>query len=202
MPGKHVNLQNVIVGMAQVWTAPGGFTSTPTPGTPVTPMVADTVELDSDYPSPWTPIGATEQGVSFAVNPTVQDIDIEEIPVPALVTKTKEEVLVNFTMAEDTIDNMKLAYGGGTKTVTAPGVSTPGTSQLSLSYSLDQLAVGFDGINPFGFFRRVYIPSVLSVASVTTAYRRAAAERQYAVQLRAVCDPSLIIIRDKTAPHS
>ena len=65
-----------------------------------------------------------------------------------------------------------------------------------------QLAVGFDGINPYGFFRRVYIPSVLSVASVTTAYRRAAAERQYAVQLRAVCDPSLIVIRDKKTPHT
>lgn len=189
MPGRHVTLTNIVVGMAQLWTSPMN-----------TAMVADTIDLDVDYPTPWVPVGATEQGIQFHKQPTTQDIDIEEQSLPALVVVTRQDVQIVLTQAEDTIANQKLAYGGGTMTTVAPGTTQPGITQLALSDTLDQLAAGFDGINPFGFFRRVYVPSVISVANVQTNYRRAAAPRLYPTTLRAVCPPSAIIIKDKTAP--
>lgn len=183
-----VDTTKVIVGYATMYTAPKN-----------TAAPLDTLAESAPWLSPWVSPGATEEGVSFAVGTDTGDIRIEEQATPVLVLVTAKNVRVLVTLSEDTVENMKLAYGGGTIVTTAAGTGQPGKKTLTLSNSLDQLAVGFESINSFGFWRRVYVPSVLSVADVTTAYRRAANNRAYNVELRAVCDPSEIKIVDKTA---
>lgn len=181
-------LTNVIVGEATLYIAPAN-----------TAMPADTVNLGAAWPVGWTYIGATDAGVTLTVNTNTQDITIEEQSTPALVTVTTKDVTVGFALAEDTVANMKTAYGGGTLTTQAAATGTIGKDTLVLSDTLDQLAVGFEGINPKGFFRRVYIPVAMSIASVATPYRRAAAKRMYPTTLRAICAPSSIQIVDMTA---
>jgi hypothetical protein len=95
---------------------------------------------------------------------------------------------------------MKLAYGGGTIVTQAATGSLIGKSTLTLSDTLDTLSVGFEAINAFGYWRRVYVPKVISAASVDTNYRRAAVQRLYPVTLSAICDPTLITLADQTAP--
>lgn len=183
-----IDTTRVIVGAATLYTAPKD-----------TAMPVDTLAEGADWPAPWVHVGGSEEGVSFAVGTDTGDIRIEEQATPVLVVVAAKNVRVLVTLSEDTVENMKLAYGGGTIVTTAAAAGQPGKKTLTLANSLDQLAVGFEGLNSFGFWRRVYIPSVLSVADVTTAYRRAANNRSYNVELRAVCDPSAIKIVEKTA---
>lgn len=184
-----INTAKVIVGHASIFTAPENT---------VAPL--DGVDVGTDWSAPWKNVGATEEGVSFAVGTDTNDIRVEEQVQPVAILVTSRNVRAMFALSEDTLESMKLAYGGGVIATQAPGpAGIVGKSTLSLSDSFERLALGFEGLNSFGFFRRVYIPSVLSVADVTTPYRRAANNRSYAVELRAVCKSSDIKIVDKTA---
>jgi hypothetical protein len=182
------NVQNVVVGFANMYTAPAG-----------TAQPADSLAAGASWLTPWVYIGATEQGVTFEVGTNLQEILIEEQSTPAITAVNQKTIKITAGLSEDTLASMKLAYGGGTIVATAAGSGTIGKSTLTLSDTLDQLAVGFEAINAQGFWRRVYIPNVLSVGTVTTAYRRAANNRAYALELHATCPPSAIKIVDQTA---
>jgi hypothetical protein len=183
-----IDTTKVLIGTAILYTAPAN-----------TAAPADTIADGTTWASPWTYVGATEEGVSLAVGTDTGDIRVEEQSTPVLIVVNAKNVRILAALSEDTIENMKLAYGGGTLTTTAAATGIPGTKKLVLSNSVSILAAGFEGVNSYGFYRRVYIPQVLSVADVTTPYRRAANNRAYNIELRAVCDPSLITITDKTA---
>lgn len=185
---------NVLVGTALLYVAPYGSAGEPMP--------ADTIALGSAWGGNWVAMGGTQQGVKITVNPKTIDIMIEEQMTPAQVVVDTEDIRVDTTLSEDIIANMKLAYGGGTIVTQAPTVSLIGKTTLTLADSLDLLSVGFEARNSFGLFRRVYIPKVVSIATVATDYRRAAVQRLYPVTLRAICDPTLITIEEQTAPHS
>ncbi len=183
-----VNTKNVLVGTAQLYIAP--WATVP----PALPAITVTV-----WAPTWVPMGATEQGVKLTVARKTVDIMVEEQPTPAQVTTDTMTISITTSLAEDTIANMKVAYGGGTITAVAPSVTKTGTTTLTLALGLDKLTVAFQGVNAHGFTRRFYIPEVLSVASVDTSYRRAAAARLYPVKLRAICTPSDVMVVDKTA---
>ena len=189
MAAPSIVTTNVLVGTANLFTAPSG-TSAP----------ADTVVAGDAWGSPWTYIGATEEGVTVAYGTTTADISVEEQATPVLVVTTAVQFELRFSLSEDTVDSMKLAYGAGGSIATissATGIAAK--KRLTLNSSLTKLAAGFEGVNAQGYPRRVYVPAVLSVGDVSTAYRRAANNRAYPAVLRAICDPSLIKIDDWTA---
>ena len=183
-----IDTTKVALGIASVWYAPEG-----------TAMVSDTVAQGADWGSPWTFIGATEDGVTLAKGVDVGSITVEEQSLPVKRPVNAVTFEVRFTLSEDTPDNMKLAYGGGVITTIVAATGVAGKKRLKLSNDLDSLAVGWESTTPDGKVRRGYIPSVLSIADVETQYRRAANNRAYPTVLSAVCDPSEIVIDDWTA---
>lgn len=183
-----VTNSNVLVGNATLYTAPAN-----------TAAPADTLADGAAWPTPWVHVGGTEEGVNFAVGSDTNDIRIEEQSTPVLVTMNTRNIRILAVLAEDTVEMMKLAYGGGTIATQAAAAGVIGKKTLTLSETLDKLAAGFEGKSPQGFFRRVYIPEIISIADITTTYRRAANNRSYAVELRAICAVSAIQIVDKTA---
>jgi hypothetical protein len=178
----------VLVGNATLYTAPVG-----------TAYPVDTIAAGVEWATPWVHSGGTEEGLSFAVGSDTADIRIEEQSTPVLVTMNTRNIRVLLALAEDTVKTMKLAFGGGTIVTTAPGTGVAGKETLTLSDTLDILACGFEGRSPAGLWRRVQIPKIISVADVTTVYRRAANNRSYAVELRAICAASDVKIVDQTA---
>jgi predicted metal-dependent phosphotriesterase family hydrolase len=186
-----ISTTNVITGQASIFTAPAG-----------TALPADDLLVGVDWAVPWVNVGATEEGLQFLSGSNTQDITIEEQSLPVAVLVTSRNIRLQFSVSEDTLASMKLAYGGGVISTVAPGTTQIGKSVLTLSDVMDRLAVGFEVVNPTGFYRRVYVPTVLSVADVTTSFRRAANNRSYNVELRAVCPPNQIVITDKTANHT
>lgn len=188
MPSNTPTLTNIIVGKADGYTSPVA-----------TAMPADTVALGTAWSSPWVFWGGTESGVQFNFNRNVTEHRIEEQSNPVLLTPESASIQVVVTLAEDTIENMKLAYGGGNIATQAAATGVIGKKTLTLSDTLQQLALGFEGINPQGFWRRVSIPNVMSAAQVGTPYRRSAGKRIYPVTFSAICAPSQVQIVDMTA---
>lgn len=187
------NAANVLTGMAALRLAPYD------PTTPAE-LPANTVALGGTWSSPWVAAGATMEGVSFQYSRDTDEIVIEE-QMTAVDERTKSlSFTVEVELAEDTLQTMRWAYGGGTITTTAAAAGTPGTSQLVIADEMEDLAIGLEGQNEAGLWRRILIPRVKSRADVKTAYRRSNAPRTYAVSLRSLVAPSEVVIINCDAP--
>lgn len=188
--------QNVLAGQARMFLQKLGPTIVPA-------LPAETVALNGAWPTVapniWVPVGATQEGLNFRFQRTTQDINIEEQLTPVSVNTTGLDISFDTVLSEDTLQTMQVAFGGGTITTTAPGVSQIGKSELVIGSDLDQYAFGFEARNEFGFFKRVFVPTVVSVGQVEALHRRAADARRYAVSFRAICAPEEIKILSKTA---
>jgi hypothetical protein len=183
---------NVLTGSAKMYTQIYNPQSPP-----VTPV--DTLALGALWAAPWTPIGATESGVTFSFKRATDDITIDEQVTP-VDKRTKD---VNFTMdvelSEDTINSMVLAYGGGGIVTTAAASGVPGVKVLTISSDLTYFAFGFEGINPYGMPRRVVVPISVSTANAKTQYQRAKKQRTYSTSFESLVAPELVVIREITA---
>jgi hypothetical protein len=171
---------------------------------PATPLElpADTVELGEAWPTGWTPLGATDSGLEFAFSRKTNDITIEE-QIVAVDTNTDSLTFeMNVTLAQDTLQTMKLAYGGGKVTDIAPTATTPGIRTLTIATDLDTLSFGFEVQNEFGFWRRYFVPKVKSVANVKTTFSRSKDKRMYAVTFQSLVAPEDVVVREKTAEPS
>jgi len=162
-------------------------------------LPAETVAVGGAWPVGWIPVGATEEGVTLAVSRETEDITIEEQMTPVDVTTTGMDVRVETVLSQDTLDTMKLAFGGGTITTTAAGVGQIGKKELVLASSLDKLSLGLETDNADGFWRRMRVEKIVSIADVETQYRRAQNARRYAVSFRCLIAPEEIEIVEKTA---
>lgn len=183
---------NVIVGFADLYIAPANTAS---------PIPAVTVGSATFQPisTPWEYSGFTETGVILNVDRKTQNIMVEEQSTPVAVVDDTTDVTIDVTFAEDTIENMLNAYGGGVITTTAATANSPGQTQLVLADGLEQLAVCFTATNAFGFERLVYIPQMVSAGKVKTQYMRNKSPRLYPATFTAVCALSQIAITDLTA---
>lgn len=179
---------NILVGEVNIYTAPAS-TAAPT---------LATTGLVTTPTTPWVSPGFTVSGLQLDVDGRTTPIYVDELSTPVLIVPDTTMIDVIFEMAEDTLANALIAYGRGSLASVAAATSTPGTDTLTLSDSLNQLAVAFTGTNRNGLSRIVYVPQVLSTAKVSTKYERKAA-RSYPVTLSAICAPSSITIVDATA---
>jgi hypothetical protein len=183
-----VDTTTVIVGEARLYTAPMG-----------TAAPLDTLATGTVWPSPWTFVGPTEEGVSLAVGSATTDIMIEEQATPVATPLVSSNVRVIVSLSGDTLETMKLVFGGGTITTQAAATGIIGKKTFTMLDSISTIMCGFEAVGVAGFWRRVIVPKVQSVADVTTPYRRAANNRAYPAELRAICARSEIIFGEMTA---
>jgi len=182
----------VLVGIAAMYFQPYVVATPPE-------LPPDTDPLWEVWDSPWTPIGATTEGLTFGFQRETNNITIEEQVTPVDIKTTGVNFTAGVTLSEDTLESMLLAYGGGSIEVTAPGPGQPGVRKLTISSDTSYFAFGFEGKAPSGFWRRVMIPVVVSIAEAQTAYRRAESQRSYAVTLNSLVAPEDVDIREMTA---
>lgn len=185
--------KNVIRGMAQLWTRPQDDTAT---------LPSNALALGGDWSTPatgnalWTPTGASESGATLRFSRSTNDISIEEQLNPVDIATTSIDPRIEVTLSEDTLETMKLAYGGGTITTVAPATGVPGYRELTVAQDIDHLTLGLEGMNTKLQWRRILWLDVLSVADVETSYRNAETQRLYAVSFRLVSPISSMIIRE------
>src|ERR1044072_5260774 len=183
MPSPTPTVENVLVGVAYLYVAPVGTTPP-----------ADSVDPGELWPSPWVYVGASEEGLAVVKGADIGTINIEESPLPVKRVTNQSTFDLRISLSEDTVETMKLAYGGGTITTIAGSAGVAGQKRLTLSSTAEELAAGFEGVNVDDLPRRVIVPRVISAAEVETTYRRAANNRSYPTTLGAVCLPEDIVI--------
>ena len=149
----------------------------------------------------WTPVGATDQGWTFASNKTLQDVTIEEQSTLVSRLMTAQQLTISGALSEDISATLAMVYNM-TVAVNAPTVTVPGNEVLTLTDSVLQYAVSLIMANSLGYPRWLYIPAATCLANVSAAMRRAAAKRIYAAEFTSVCSTNLIQITNITSPHS
>lgn len=191
--------KNVLRGMAALWVA--DYDATVPVGLP-----GDGLVLGGDWANvttgnaAWKPVGATESGVTMRFTRETTDISIEEQVNPVDVATNTLDPRIECVLAEDTLNTMMLAYGGGSIVTTAPSSTAVGTQELSIAEEVEHLTLGMEGVNNKGYWRRVLFQDVLSVAEVETSYRRAETQRLYAVSFRLVSPISQLKVREMNLP--
>lgn len=184
--------KNVVRGVAAIWTRPQSDLAT---------LPANDLDLGGDWAGVkgdplWTPIGASESGATMRFSRSTNDITIEEQMNPTDIATTALDPRLEITLSEDTLETMKLAYGGGQITTVAPTATMPGYRELKIAEEIEHLTIGLEGINSKTKWRRVLWLDVLSVADVETSYRRAETQRLYACSFRLVSPIADTIIRE------
>lgn len=184
--------KNVIRGLAAIWTRPQDDTAE---------LPDNDLELGGDWAGAkgdplWVPIGASESGATARFSRSTNDITIEEQMNAVDIATTSVDPRIEVTLAEDTLETMKLAYGGGVITTVAPTATMPGYRELRVAEDIEHLTLGLEGMNTKKNWRRVLWLDVLSVADVETSYRRAETQRLYAVSFRLVTPIADAIIRE------
>lgn len=179
--GVLYNPQNVVVGLAVGFVAEVG-----------TALPADTVEFAGDWGVDWVQAGGTEEGWRLGSNTSTTPHKIEEQPNPVLTTLDSRDFNIAASLAEDTLDSMRLAFGGGT--ITVDGIT--GVTTFTLSDGIDEFMVGLDMMTVGGKTRRIILPRASGSGNVDVAFRRAAAKRLWPVQFTMLNKPSELIIKD------
>lgn len=164
---------------------------------PVVP--ANTLGVGAAWSAPWTPIGATESGVTFGFKRSTDKITIDEQVTPVDI-RTKEVTFdLVVELSEDTIATMLLAYGGGGITTVPAASGVIGTQTLQIATDMTYFSFGFEGLNPYGFWRRVVVPITVSVGNAKTVYQRSKKQRTYATSFESLVPPESVTIREMTA---
>lgn len=191
-----INPNNVVVSLASTWIQPW------VPETPAA-LPADTIAYKGDWSVggtiPWAHLGATDQGWKMKLATKTADITIEEQSTPVDMQSDGKTLTITGTLAEDTLQHMLWAYGGGTLSVVAAGASQIGKETLSLQDNLEKWALGLETKNKFGFWRRILIPKVVIASDVENNFRRAAEKRMYSFEATSICPIEDVEIVDMVA---
>lgn len=200
MAGALYNADNVVVGHAVLYLARLASRATAPVG-----LVADTTPLFSESEShwpvaTWTVAGATNEGYKVTVDTSTTTVTIEEQSTPVDEQIEAKTISIEAALAEDTLQSIQLAWGGGTITTAAAGPSTPGTQKMRLSDDVVYYTAVLETRNKYGLARRFYIPKATLVGSGDTNFRRSADKRTYPLRVQSLVKPSDIQIVEITAP--
>ena len=187
--GLLYNPQNVVVGLAVGYYAEVGAT-----------LPDNDVEFAGDWGTDWQQAGGTEEGFRLGGSSSSTPHNIEEQPNPVLVTLDNRTLTISAALAEDTLESMRLSFGGGTITTTPGTGGAPTVKAFQLSETVDEFAFGLDMqtvSNAFGrVTRRIIIPRMSGSGDVDVAFRRAASKRLWPLMMTQLSKPSEVIIRE------
>jgi hypothetical protein len=190
--------KKVLTGPAQLWIQELDLDAPPE-------LPEVTTALGADWPSPWAVIGATREGVTVRFAREATDIRIEEQSTPVDQKTTSAGFTFTAQLSEDSLETMRIAYGGGEITTTAPTTTDPGYQTLVINDEVGHFAIGLESFGPprTGVpvpWRRVLVGDVTSVAEVETPYRRADQQRVYPVTFSSLEPISDTVITEQNAP--
>lgn len=195
MPGSLYNADNVVVGNAVLWLTPwvaGAVVALPDDDTPL-------FDVDAWEALGYVGAGATNEGFKVNVETSTTTVTIEEQSTPVDETIEGKTMTIEAALAEDTLETIRLSWGGGNIVVTPPGVGQPGKRRMTLSDAIAHYTAALEMRNFNGFARRIRIPKVSVSGSGEVSFRRSADKRLYPIRVASLSAPTDIEIVDITA---
>lgn len=175
---------NVVIGQASGFFGPA---NEPLPAMSVPLYGHPANHATPGWGGNWVAAGATEEGFTLNGEQSSTDHNIEEQAAPVKKTLDSRSLGIGAQLAEDTLNNVRLAFGGGTITVTEDPDLGLLITRFTLSSNVDELAVGLDMATIDGKIRRIRIPTATSSENVEVNFRRAASKRLWPVQFVSTC---------------
>jgi hypothetical protein len=196
MTGVLYDPDNVIVGNAVLMLTPWVLGS-------VAPIVVDATPLFTPANAAWAnwvSAGATNEGFKMNVDVSTTQITIEEQSTPVDERQETKTLGLEADLAEDTLENVKYAWGGSTITVVPASSGVMGSKKMVLADDVQYWTYILEMRNKFNLARRVYVPKASLIGSGETSFRRASDKRMFPIRLTTLCRPQDIQIVDLTAP--
>jgi hypothetical protein len=189
---------NVLVGPARLLVSPKGTTLPTLDGT-VNPIT---------WPAGWVEVGYTEAGTDMTYTPTIKDIMVDEEMAPVQKILDKEKATVTAVLAEATLANLNRAISASIMTQSAADVTHAQLATVEVgSGALNEVQIGFEGINPQTFQRIMIGYRAIAQATVKLTFKRAD-KTMMQVDFDLLADSTktagkrLFKILDVVAPHS
>jgi hypothetical protein len=106
-------------------------------------LPADTVARDGSWGGSWVDLGYTA-GIQYNVSNEHRHVEVDQSTIEVMSRVTKQDVTIELTLKETTVDNLKYALGFGTlATSGSSGVLSVGNNPTLSEYSL-----GLEGPSP------------------------------------------------------
>lgn len=160
-PPDLITVSDLIQGPATVyyatWSAAGVEPTAP----------ASSAVATAPSSAVWTPVGGTRGGVQLQINQTFVNLDLDQIVDVPDVRRTARDWMVTASLAQITLENLKMALNGGTVT-SGTGYKELNPDAGMTETQIDYLSILFDGYAP-GFGqkrRRVIMRKCVSVESI------------------------------------
>ncbi len=163
-----VNSSNLVLGPARLYVAPTGSTE-PTDSS-VTPNGTTTPPS-----SPWTDVGGTEGGVTFEVDSTYTDLEVDQVIMSVGARLTDLKMQVTAKLSEVTLANLNTALNSIGQTTQGTGYETLDIQVTSAASQPTYAALIIDGWAPLtsggaSALRRIIVRKVLAQSKVTLVY--------------------------------
>jgi hypothetical protein len=170
-----IDTGNVIIGVGYLYHAAA---DTAEPATAPGPGGA--------APAGYTYVGATQEGVTLNLDREVNQHYVEESSIQVFSTPGNSTFTIELQLAESTLANWKLGVGGG----------SIASDVLTLSDTLDIVALYLDMPGPDSERRTVYIPRANSVGGLEVSLRRNESKQLITASFQSACALDEIVITD------
>jgi len=129
-------VSDIIVSPASIWIAPVGEAE-PDP---------NTVDLGANWGGNWENMGFTTAPISVSYSRDEFELFVQQLTAPVRRINTKEDFMIETTLAEQTANNMALVMNG-TATTTAAAAGVVGNERVVAGGSpqIDQFTIGMEG---------------------------------------------------------
>jgi hypothetical protein len=114
MAARDFNAKNIIVGAAVVYAGKAGQENTKINVSSSTVSAQIPTNVVSVPDGDWYHLGYTMEGVTLNIEPTFNDVMVDQLLDTARLFKTSQRVTVATSLTEATLENMYVAIGGAT----------------------------------------------------------------------------------------
>jgi hypothetical protein len=160
-----VSVTNLTMGPGEIYWGEYGATE------PADADVSNRIP-DTSVSGEWTDLGGTNGGVTLELSLDYTELEVDQIVDIVGRRLTKREMKINTSLAETTLENLRLANNGGTIT-TGSGFKSFAPKMDTSAATPEYIALIFDGVNGDNSRRRrVIARRVLSVAGIGQEYSK------------------------------
>lgn len=166
--------EQVILGTGTLYVAPAGTAFPAGPGT--APAVA------------WEDIGYSDDGWTFGIDRSFEDIEVAEEFDPIKILPTGREMTLAGVVVQVTVEAIQTALAGGTITTVAgpPAVSKYVPPAADAAPVEKALLLRSDAPTGTGKKRDIQMPRAISVGAIEIPHAKAPARRQLAISFRLI----------------
>ena len=111
---RQFNPKNIIVGAATVYVGPSGVENSKVNVNSATATAQDPTSVTDGASASWYHMGYTMEGVTLNIEPTYNEVMVDQLLDVARLFKTSQSVTVATSLTEATLENLYVAIGGQT----------------------------------------------------------------------------------------